>query len=386
MDIRFVNDSDTPAVRHIWKTCFNDADAFMDLYFGRKYNCENTLGIYHSGELVSNLQMLPYKMNLRGQIIDISYIVGVATLPEMRNNGYARALMNESLSVMRNKGHMLGILLPFNYEFYKKCGWENCYMRNKYDMPLADIAGIAGRGGNIRPVDINQDLPELVCIYNRYVLGKNSYIVRDECSFDVILQDMFQQGDMCYIIEDDVGFPEGYIMCKVKDGALEVHEIAYKFMDNLRALLHFACTNFPDADRFIWTVADNDMLTNILLNPKSGATRLPFLMARIIDAVPLLDLLAKGADNFDAFTLQISDADADWNNITVRMHPGGAEACDTDLPDIECDIATLTQIVAGHISPIYAYRMELLEYADMYAAENMDKLFGKMDNFINDYY
>ena len=74
-------------VKDLWRTCFGDSEAFIDLYFDRVYQDDNTLTIERNGQIVSALQMLPYTMTYFGTEISVAYISGACTVPEQRGQG-----------------------------------------------------------------------------------------------------------------------------------------------------------------------------------------------------------------------------------------------------------------------------------------------------------
>lgn len=58
--IKYADNSLAPQVRNMWKTVFDDPDAYMDVYFRDKYRNENTLVYIENDKAVASLQMLPH--------------------------------------------------------------------------------------------------------------------------------------------------------------------------------------------------------------------------------------------------------------------------------------------------------------------------------------
>ena len=67
--------------RQLWRTCFNDTEDFMDIYFSDKYTDESNLTVRHNGQVVSAMQLLPYRITFYGTVQHAGYISGLATLP-----------------------------------------------------------------------------------------------------------------------------------------------------------------------------------------------------------------------------------------------------------------------------------------------------------------
>ena len=98
---RMAEEADTGQVQALWSQCFDDTPAFVDWYFSRYYRPENTIGIFDSQKLLASAQVIPYRIRLRGTMMDCGYVVGVDTAPEARNQGYARRLLKECLEMQR---------------------------------------------------------------------------------------------------------------------------------------------------------------------------------------------------------------------------------------------------------------------------------------------
>ena len=48
-------------VKSLWKLCFDDSEAFIELYFRLRYNNEVNLAIQSGEEVIAALQMLPFQ-------------------------------------------------------------------------------------------------------------------------------------------------------------------------------------------------------------------------------------------------------------------------------------------------------------------------------------
>ena len=71
-------------VRQLWETCFNDDEAFVDLYFRLRYTDQINKAIIEDGKVISALQMIPYPMTFCGRTVAASYISGACTHPDYR--------------------------------------------------------------------------------------------------------------------------------------------------------------------------------------------------------------------------------------------------------------------------------------------------------------
>lgn len=136
--IRYADTETQPQVRRMWKTVFDDSDAYIDLYFRDKYRNHRTL-IYLEGDRVTaSLQMLPYCFTFCGNSIPVVYISGVCTLPEARKKGYMRRLLLRSFDEMAKNGIPLALLVPQEeglLNLYGKYGFAQTFDAGKEELP-----------------------------------------------------------------------------------------------------------------------------------------------------------------------------------------------------------------------------------------------------------
>ena len=99
-------------VKSLWKLCFDDSEAFIELYFRLRYNNEVNLAIQSGEEVIAALQMLPYPMTFCGQTVPTSYISGACTHPDYRSKGVMRELLSQSFARMLRNGVLFSTLIP----------------------------------------------------------------------------------------------------------------------------------------------------------------------------------------------------------------------------------------------------------------------------------
>lgn len=80
-----------------------------------------------SNEPVAKVAIAPMTQNVRGKVIPMGGICGVASMPAARRGGHIRALMNHSIEVMHADGQAVSSLYPFKtgyYEMFGYAGWQ----------------------------------------------------------------------------------------------------------------------------------------------------------------------------------------------------------------------------------------------------------------------
>ena len=121
--------------REIWQEVFGDGDGFLDLYFGRVYQDDETdLLIDYGGapKAIAHTGRVSYTFRLWGERIEAAYISGAATLASERGRGLMPALLRSAHTKMYQTGKLLAFLIPAEpwlYDYYqRKFGYAKvCY-------------------------------------------------------------------------------------------------------------------------------------------------------------------------------------------------------------------------------------------------------------------
>ncbi|SCG62358.1 GNAT family N-acetyltransferase [Micromonospora coxensis] len=88
------------------------------------YNKGNrTLVVEEGGETRAAASAIPMRQNLRGRVLPMAGVAGVATHPLARRQGHVRALLHQLLDEMRDEGHRISALYPFRAGFYERFGY-----------------------------------------------------------------------------------------------------------------------------------------------------------------------------------------------------------------------------------------------------------------------
>ncbi|TDC82026.1 GNAT family N-acetyltransferase [Micromonospora sp. KC606] len=105
------------------------------------YNKGNrTLVVEEGGETQAAASAIPMRQNLRGRVLPMAGVAGVATHPLARRQGHVRALMHQLLDEMRDEGHPLTALYPFRAGFYERFGYVGLPRARTVRFSPADLA------------------------------------------------------------------------------------------------------------------------------------------------------------------------------------------------------------------------------------------------------
>ncbi|MCE2615888.1 MAG: GNAT family N-acetyltransferase [Phocaeicola sp.] len=117
-------------IRELWKTCFNDPEEFIDLYFSRRYSDDINVDIRKDGRVVSALQMIPYDMTFFNATIKVAYVSGACTHPDYRKQGFMRRLLTEAHRKIRANDALFSTLIPAEdwlFHYYQVSGYASVF-------------------------------------------------------------------------------------------------------------------------------------------------------------------------------------------------------------------------------------------------------------------
>ncbi|MCX4468908.1 Enhanced intracellular survival protein [Micromonospora sp. MW-13] len=99
-----------------------------------------TLVVEEGGETLAVVSAIPMRQNLRGAVLPMAGVAGVATHPLARRRGHVRALLHQLLDEMRDEGHLVSALYPFRASFYERFGYVGLPRARTVTFTPADLA------------------------------------------------------------------------------------------------------------------------------------------------------------------------------------------------------------------------------------------------------
>lgn len=88
------------------------------------YRADHTnLVAFAGGRAEAVASAIPMRQNVRGSVLAMAGVSGVATHPEGRRRGHVRALLGQLHADMRDAGHAVATLYPFRASFYERFGY-----------------------------------------------------------------------------------------------------------------------------------------------------------------------------------------------------------------------------------------------------------------------
>ena len=127
MKIKIAENYEKKDIKKLWADAFSEQEPFLSWYFDNFWHAENSLCVKTDDDsLAGALTLIPYKLFNRGKTINSSYIAGVSVPQHMRMRGISKKLMHAAIKMQAERNESLSLLIPFNYDFYRKMGYKDC--------------------------------------------------------------------------------------------------------------------------------------------------------------------------------------------------------------------------------------------------------------------
>lgn len=144
----------TPALKRIWQTCFEDTTEYVDTFFENGFHAENALVALYESKPVGMMYTLPSLLKVNGKEYLGEYIYAAAVLPEYRNKGILRKMEEEATALAAKNQISFLTLIPQHdglFKMYEKMGYRTAFYNSiRSYMPFKTTQTL---GCSIRPCD-----------------------------------------------------------------------------------------------------------------------------------------------------------------------------------------------------------------------------------------
>jgi len=209
-------------LKHIWKTCFDDNDEYIDFYFSNRYKPENTLVHYESGRVVAMLTLLPVSVATPFGILQSHYVYAVATLPEFRGKGISSALAAKADDYMRIAGDDLALVVPATenlFDFYARQGFSTKFFRRVVSFDMNDILS----NNSIEEIPLN-DIEKFYALREKHFACGGFFVRWDKEALRYTLsENRISGGEIFYFTNKE---DEGYVIVELVANKIILKEIA----------------------------------------------------------------------------------------------------------------------------------------------------------------
>jgi len=349
-------------------------------------NIKNCIGVFENNKLTSALNIIPFEFYIRGKVLPLAGIGGVATYPEYRGKNYIHYLLSEAIRIAREKGFIYSMLYPFSYEFYRNFGWELGGFQKRYILKTYNIP-------KFKEMEYVRKIP-----LEEYQLIKKIYYERAKTFTGPIKRDenrgeslIYRTRNLTYLYIYEKDEIEGYLLYSVDTtnvNKIIVKEMVFNNISAYKGFLALFSRQSMNIEEVHFTMPLTDNLPFILSNPRVNTNIEPTFMIRILDFEKAIKNLEFSEDINTTLRIQVIDEYAKWNNNIWRLEIKNKKVnlFEDKGYDLSIKIQTLSQIVAGVLDPIDAYKLGLIETKIPDTIHLLEKLFPCYNTFCWDYF
>ena len=360
-------------------------------------------GLYDGDSLRATCKLYYLDTTVRGAATTVGGLGAVATPPEHRGRGYARALCRDALHEYREADVGFVTLWPFSTPFYRRLGWGTANTYRRYDLPPSALPDSDPAGQFVR-LDAD-DWERLRRVESARVAGAALSLQRSEAWWrERTLADWDGGGvPYCYGYERD-GELRGYVVYTVADDAdhtLSVSNLAATDEEAHRALLAFLGRHGAQIERVTLQLPPDADLLHRVEDPGAVDCSVeagPMVRLTDVSALERLDWSAVDLDcrlsvsdpllarNDGQFRLSVSggtatvDAVPDADSAADSVPASGSEA------DVAVDITTLSQLAVGTHGVDAAERLAGLEILDDSLRQPLTDVFEPESVYLDEFF
>lgn len=291
--------------RALWRECFDVTDDFLDVFLEDKYAADKTLTMRRDGEVVSAVEVQPYRFTFYGTVTCMGYLCGLATKKEFRRSGYAANLLQEAHRRLYARGAALSVLIPKGEDartYFKRpengAYWDAVY---RQELPL-DIS----KDGDTERTEVKRpdEWPVSLYVFYRRLTSTLPFMVHpSESDFFAALS------------AADLG--EAYVLTAYRKRRLTGFCLAVREADG-RVFVRTLAITEPSARaafvKYLCRVCRVDKVYRRFCLPGSLKGSVPYAMARVIDVPRFLAAVAAPNPGFQLHVGVQGDAAIPENN------------------------------------------------------------------------
>ena len=126
--LRCATPADAPRMQDLWRRCFGDEQAYLDLCFDQGDAVSHGMLLEAEGAVQSMLLVFSQEMTLpEGDSVPMWYVYAFCTHPDGQSRGYGRTLLAWTEAEGRKAGAKAVVMVPGEpslFRFYESLGYE----------------------------------------------------------------------------------------------------------------------------------------------------------------------------------------------------------------------------------------------------------------------
>lgn len=311
---------------------------------------EAGLGGYVDKQLMTQLLLFPFQMNIFGVNMAMGGMATVSTYPEYRQGGYTKELIFRSLKLMRERGQVLSVLAPFAEGFYRKLGWEVFFERSDFSIPATEMSlRKSDTGKMIRFKGTDQEWHLRVRkFHDQIVAQRNGLTYRDEAWWNRLNT---RDHDAWYAVHlDEQDQIQGYVRYQIHFPELKIldfyaldaktERVLWNYLETHTSQISKVTVSFPAQDSFAFHLNKPDVYRDTYFDN----------MIRVVDVEQFLKQYPFQKQS-DALYIEITDNFATWNNHVFKIDLNGTVTKPKNVaPEkvLKMDIGSFSAMMVGY--------------------------------------
>lgn len=269
--IKDIQTEDLEGIRNLWYQSHPDNQKeYIDFYFQHEFPKTHCIVCEQDNRIISSLLIHEHTMSFLNRKFLVSYLGGIATLPDYRRRGHMHELMNVALNEV-DHNHLITVARAFNPKIFEPYGFETVCYHKFYEISRKHLQDVPITG-----ISHQYLAEELLEVYNTYSIHFDGWMERDLDYYQLYIERaMLRQGNLC-VCRDEKGNLIGYAMYHQENEHAEIFEIVYLNATAFMKLVAYVCGN---EDEVTVQVSQSERIE--LLFPLAIGKRQGFLMARI---------------------------------------------------------------------------------------------------------
>lgn len=313
-------------------------------------------GIFDGDRILATYTLYDFEMRFRESVLSMGGIGLLCSRLDARGKGSVREMLVGALGTMRDRGHVVSVLSPFNKAFYRKYGWEDFERFQRIDVSPGFLE-IPGAKGGYQVEDLPFPDRETVDYYNEYAATHYTLVLRGDAEWrrrtDIpawatetatrgvirIRKDTRVVGLIGYELVRKLGEEEPTFVANLFLTEDEpARQAGLRFLKSLSHQVKAIRFELP-VDVSLWPY----------LNDAPGSHSIHDLfMIRVVSMKDLDGLRIACGDL--SLSVDVEDRQAPWNARVWRLEvrDGVLRVSEGDRPDLRCGVGTLSSILSGY--------------------------------------
>lgn len=375
-------------IKNLWQYSFTDNGEYVDYYFDERYNYDYNFVIRDNQNILSSLQLNPYILKSYGTDYDISYIVGISTLPEQRGRGITSHLIKKTLNHIYENGEHFTLLMPIDTSIYTRYGFINIADMMNTTIDLQKIPIYKNNDFIVKRVHDTSNIKDLITIYNKCSQKWGFHLTRNHHYYKNILQETkLEQGNIFIVYKEDI--PLSYMIFFPKNILGEkgyIRELLSTNSLGVMKLLNIVKNHYTQIKQVVIDTPITIDISKVLKSDNKITKKIsPFIMGRVINVDKSFDILHQNIKSDISISIKITDEIILQNNAVYKISNSNIQKYPIETPhDIAMDISDFTSLYSGYLSlEQYMFNTEKKISEDVIAS--LYKLFTHHNNYFNDY-